>query len=195
MFSGNENDMDCNKRKNMLCKKVILSSFQLICFLLAAYMVYVQLKAYLANQDLSITTNKNFQTEAQDVFPTFTICVVGKYWIFNNNTMPENHSVSVYSDILDGAYDDHMNYSKIRFDHVAIDVNEFISDYYTLSDDGIKIIRPSYGSQHGEQNSRMFLEIDHLDSRRICVSKTYFEKASLVEKDYIEFKMSRWMIF
>ena len=85
MFSGNENDMDCNKRENMLCKKVILSSFQLICFVLATYMVYVQLKTYLANEDLSFTTYKNFQNEADDVFPTFTMCVVGRYSIFNNN--------------------------------------------------------------------------------------------------------------
>ena len=142
----------------MLCKKVILSWFQLICFVLAGYMVYVQLKTYSANEDLSITTYKNFQNEAEDVFPTVTICAVsavGKSWIISKENMPDNHSTRSYSRILDGAKDDDMNYSRIRFDHVAIDVNRFISDYYKFTDEGNKIIRNSR-SHHGEQNSSTF---------------------------------------
>ena len=186
---GYENGIYCNDGEMILCKKGIISWFQFICFMLAGYMGYLQLKTYRANQDMSITTYKSFQNEAQDIFPTFTICAVGKSWILSNEKMPQNHSAYAYSRILDGDDNDSMNYSKIRFDYVAIDVNKFISDYHTLSDEGIKVIRSS-DFHHGQQNSSTFLEISHLDSRRVCVSKKDFENGSLLEKDYIEFNMS-----
>ena len=89
--------------------------------------------------------------------------------------MPENHSVSTYFDILSGKVDDKMNYGKIRFEHVAIDVNKLMSDFYTIRDNGDKIIRTK-GSIYGKQNSNLSLEISHLDPRRICVTKEDFQK-------------------
>ena len=168
----------------MICKKLIISWFKLICFVLAGYMVCVQLKTYCANQDMSITTYRNFKNEGQDVFPTFTICAVSKSWILNNEKMPYNHSAYVYSRILQGEFDDYMNYSKIRLDYVVIDVNSLISHHYTLTDEGIKIIPTT------EQKSNALLEISHLDSKRVCVTKQNFEKYSLVEKEYVEFNIS-----
>ena len=58
-----DNGFGFHKSKHDLCSRVILSTFQLTCFVLAGYMVYVQIKTYCDNKDLSITTYKNFQND------------------------------------------------------------------------------------------------------------------------------------
>ena len=166
-----------------LCRKVGLRIFKATCFVLAGYMVYVQLKTYCANQDLSTITYERFENEAQDIFPAFSVCAVGWNWIMSEDKMPKNHDPGTFTNILKGNLDDNMNYSKIQFDQVTIDVNKFISDFYTLTDQGVKIIR-SKGSVHGKQNSNLSLTINHLDPRRVCVIKEDFQKHSLVQKDY-----------
>ena len=158
-----ENNKGFDNGKNNLRKRVISAMFQFSCFALAGYMVYIQIKTYCANQDLSITTYKNFQNVAQDVFPTLTICAYGEAgFIFSKDKMPKNHSTSIYFHILRGNTDDRMNYSKIMFDHVAIDVNTLIS----------------------RRSSNFSLEISHLDPRRICVTKKYFGTPKLDQDEH-----------
>ena len=171
----NESGKELGKTKNKFCKRVTLVMFQLTCFGLAGYMVYVQLKTYCDNEDLSNIAYKHFQNEAQDVFPTFSICAVGGIWILKNDKMPTNHSVGPYYEILLGREDDSLNYSKILFHKVIIDVHKLILDFSTSIDNGTKIVRAK-GSIHGKQNSNRSLEISHLDSQRICVTKEAFSR-------------------
>ena len=165
--------------------KVILNLFQLTCFGSAGYMVFVQLKTYFLNQDISTIAYENFENGAQDIFPTLSICAVGGIWILENKLLPKNHTTQEYIDILSGVLDDKLNYSRIQFENVTINVNKFISDFYTLTDTGDRIIR-NKGSIFGKQNSNSSLEISHLDPKRICVTKEDFQTNALVEKDYIE---------
>ena len=86
VLNKKDNGIEYVKRQSDLCKRVISGIFQFTCFLLAGYMVYVQIKAYCANRDISITTYKDFENLAQDIFPTLTICA--RSWngrIFNSN--------------------------------------------------------------------------------------------------------------
>ena len=94
-MAGNETGMDheFEKRKNKFCTRVILGTFQLACFGLVGYMVFVQVKTFCANEDLSIIAYRNFKDGTQDVFPTFSICAFGEIWILKTNKMPQNHSV------------------------------------------------------------------------------------------------------
>ena len=71
------------------CGRVAIGIFQFTCFVLAGYLVFIQLKTYFANHDLSIIAYKNFQNEAQDIFPTFSICAVGEGWILEDRKMPK----------------------------------------------------------------------------------------------------------
>ena len=180
-----------DRRKVILHKRALLSIFQVTCFSLAGYMVYVQIKTYCANQDLSITTHKNFKNEAEDGFPTFTICANGRQQdsILKRDKMPNNYSAGEYSRILIGAIDDHMNYSRIRFDLVAIDVNELISVFYTSPDKGNNIMRAEGDGWYGKLTSNFSLKVSHLDPRRVCVSKDDFQKYTLVDMEYIEFAL------
>ena len=171
-----------------LCERLTLGIFQLGCFGLAGYLVFVQLKTYFANEDLSTIAYKNFQNEGQDIFPTFSICAVGGSWILEDRKMPKNLSTDIYMNILSGIRPEKLNYSELQFEDVTIDLNKFITDSYTLTDKGKRIIR-SKGSVHGKQNSNSSLQISHLAPNRICVTKNDFQKNALVEKDYIEMNM------
>ena len=167
---------------------VILGIFQLTCFGLAGYMVYVQLKTYFANQDLSTVTYENFQNGAEDVFPTFTICAVGGLWILKDNKLPKGHTTREYAEVLSGQLHDQKNYSSIKFDHVIINVNKLVSDFCTTTDTGAKIIRTKL-SVCGRKNSNSSLRINHLDSEKICVTKEDFQTTTLVEMDLIGLTM------
>ena len=163
-----DNNKGFDNGKNNLRKRVISAMFQFSCFALAGYMVYIQIKTYCANQDLSITTYKNFQNVAQDVFPTLTICAYGEAgFIFSKDKMPKNHSTSIYFHILRGNTDDRMNYSKILYDQVAINVTALIS----------------------WRASNQPLKTNHLDPSRICISKEHFGKTKLAEDEYIHFNL------
>ena len=157
------------------CGKVTLGFFQLTCFGLAGYLVFVQLKTYFSNEDLSTIAYKNFQNEGQDIFPTYSICAVGGSWILEDRKMPKNLSTLTYMSILSGDMDAKPDYSEIQFDNVTIDVNNFITDLYTLTDKGERIIR-SKGSIYGKQNSNSKLQITHFDPKRICVTTEDFQK-------------------
>ena len=113
------------------------------------------------------------------------MCAVGGIWILKNDKMPTNHSVGPYYEILLGREDDGLNYSKILFHKVIIDVHKLILDFSTSIDNGTKIVRAK-GSIHGKQNSNRSLEISHLDSQRICVTKETFQENNLVQQEYIE---------
>ena len=170
------------------CRRLTLSIFQLTCFVLAAYMVFIQLKTYFANNDLSIIAYKNFQNEAEDIFPTFSICALGGSWILEDRSMPKNLSTDTYISILTGNLDPKSAYTELQFDDVTIDINKFITDSYTLTDKGERIIR-SKGSAYGKQSSSSSLQISHLDPNKVCVTKEDFQKNALVEKDFIEMNM------
>ena len=188
---GNESRKENIRNRGSLGYRAVLSLFQLTCFSLAGYMVYVQLKTYFSNQDLSTVAYENFENGRQDIFPTFSVCAVGGLWILKANKLPKNHITREYAEILSGQLHDQMNYSSIQFDRVVIDVNKLISDFCTTTDTGAKIIRTVF-SICGARNSNSSLRISHFDSERICVTKEDFQETSLVEKDFIGLTMQGW---
>ena len=56
--------------------------FGMVCFLLAAYFTHTQGIRYLANEDTSSITHKQFNQTPRDKYPTFSICFRGEdvYW-------------------------------------------------------------------------------------------------------------------
>ena len=56
--------------------------FGLVCFLLALYFSLTQVVRFLANEDTSSISNKQFNLEPHDKYPTFSICLKGRdiYW-------------------------------------------------------------------------------------------------------------------
>ena len=179
-----------DKRRTRICTRLVLRMFQLTCFGLAGYMVYVQIKTYFANKDLSTIAYKHFLNEAEDIFPVFTICAVGMPWsgILEGDRMPKNHHAVHYSRVVGGYLDDRKNYSKILFDHVVIDVNKFIYNSYTKPYNGKKTIRVKAG-RYGQHGKNFSLKFNDLFVSRVCATKQDLQENTFVEREYIEFAL------
>ena len=123
-------------------RKLILATFQLACFCLAGYMAYVQFQDYFSNQDLSYVSYKTFVDDKEDVFPTFSVCLYGVEGnILDQSKLPKRHSSTDYSKILRGESLNRRNFSLIQFHDVSANLQNFVTDFYTTTDEGEMIIK------------------------------------------------------
>ena len=89
-------------------QNVILISFKITCFILAAYMTILQVLRYVSNDDISTFAYKQFNKSPRDKYPTFTLCFQSNVGdIFNhsylNGTIGENDKNGrIYMDVLYG---------------------------------------------------------------------------------------------
>ena len=161
---------------NKIKMKIFSPIFQLTCFFLAGYMVYVQFHAFFSNQDVSNITYKKFVDGTDSMYPTFSVC--GHGLIFNKWTFSSGQS---YATVLKGVketnhplwHDHSQNYTTIQFDDVVINFNELFTRFYTLTNTR-------------EKNFNATLDISHFDPLRVCVTKKDFPKTVLVDEDHFE---------
>ena len=174
-----------NPEINKLRMQPIILVFKFVCFSLAGYFVYVQFDTYFNNKNVSNVEYQRFKDSNDDVYPTFSICAVGR-WIFVDKRMPK-HSMDEYTRILRGenVVKPQADYDEIQFDHVVRNVNDFITEFLTLTNKNERVIRAAF-SKYGMKNSNSTLEISHYDTNRVCVTKNDFPKSSLVTEDRIE---------
>ena len=188
-------------RKNILVpaiNKFILQPFvpifQVVCFSLAGYLVYVQFHTYSSNKNVSNIEYQSFKDGNEDVYPTFSICakVPSGYWKFllkePGTYLTSNQSAKEYKKVLDGQIKDSLDYDKIRIDQIVMNINDLITKFITTKSDG-KTINQMPLSSSGTKNSNSTLEISHYDTNRVCVTKTKFQKNSLISDDLIEIEM------
>ena len=166
----------------------VILAFKFACFCLAGYLVYVQFDTYFGNKNVSNVEYQRFKDGEEDVYPTFSICAVGR-WIYVDKRMPD-HSTDEYSRILQGktVVRPQADYDEIKFDQVVMDVNDFITEFLTSTNTYERIIRTPF-SRYGKMNSNSTLEISYYDPNRICVTKTDFQINTLVAEDRIEIDM------
>ena len=105
--------------------------FLILCSSLAIYLVVLQLRYYLANEDLISMSYRHFNSEEKDEYPTLTICFNGYQGaifdgsndIFNQG----NASVGTYQRYINGKPNynkSSFDYNSINYDEVALDINK-----------------------------------------------------------------------
>ena len=168
--------------------------FQAVCFSLAGYLVYVQFHTYSSNKNVSNIEYQSFKDGNEDAYPTFSICASVVNWKFllkePGTYLTANHSANEYEKVLSGQIEDTLDYDKIRIDQVVMNINDLISKFKTTKSDG-KTINQMPLLSSGTKNLNSTLEISHYDPNRVCVTKTKFQKNSLIADDLIVIEMGR----
>ena len=171
---------------------------QIVCFILAGYMVYIQFLTYFDNQNVSNTEYRRFKDGNEEIYPTFSICAVGGLKLILRETatfFSPNQNAIEYEKILKGKRNGTLDYDKIRLDQVVMDINDLITKFVTTTSDNKKILKKQpkdkqpTDANSGRNDSNSILEISHYDPNRVCVTKTDFQTNSLVAKDLIEIEM------
>ena len=117
---------------------------QIVCFILAGYMVYVQFHAYFDNQNVSSTEYRRFKDGNEEIYPTFSICAVGGLKLILRETatfFSPNQNATEYEKILKGKRYGTLDYDKIRLDQVVLDINDLITRFGTTTSDNKKITK------------------------------------------------------
>ena len=101
----------------------------LICLSSVCYMTYLQFMYYLSNEDVASISYQKYNKEEKDEYPIFSVCLLG----YNEEIFKESHDIfmshnvtlSSYRKYLSGDLEDYANqYSAIKFDEVALDIDE-----------------------------------------------------------------------
>ena len=158
--------------------------FQLICFLLASYMTYLQFSRYIANGDVSTITFRTFNNEEQDIYPSYSMCFKGSNGeIFKQegiksiwNDLEYDKGAKMYQDALRGGSNFSTEVIQKDFDDVTIDFfKEIFVSLETDTKDG-----------ETQKHENIPLYISYQDSRYICVTRDVpFEKDLLITRDRV----------
>ena len=116
--------------------------FQLSCVALAGYMTYVQFKNYISNEDVSVVSFRKFNSDIDDLYPSFSICMIGstgeifkkdeilKIWSGLNN----ERAARQYQKSLRGKERNITNISEADFDKITINfIEDILIDFFVRS--------------------------------------------------------------
>ena len=101
----------------------------LISMCCTSYMIYLQFKYYLTNEDMASISHRIFNEEQRDEYPSIAICFYGyngeifnqSHDVFNsNNVMPKSYFY--YLSGIDMEYP--AQFTTIEFDDVVLDIHE-----------------------------------------------------------------------
>ena len=133
-------------RKNILApaiNKFILQPFvpifQVVCFSLAGYLVYVQFHTYSSNKNVSNIEYQSFKDGYEDIYPTFSICahvpaISWKFFLKEPGTyLTSNQSAKEYKKVLDGQIKDSLDYDKLRIDQIVMNINDLTINDMTFN--------------------------------------------------------------
>ena len=160
----------------------IIRIFQLICFILAVYMSYLQFSRYVANGDVSIISFRTFNFEKQDTYPSYSMCLKGLDGeIFKENeikaiwnNVENSEGFSMYQDAIRGGGNFSKEVIEMDFDNVTVNFLEdiFVSLQTYTKDGKIYDVGTLYSS--------------YQDSNYICTTRDVpFEKDVLINKDQV----------
>ena len=103
----------------------------LICMCCTSYMIYLQFKYYLNNEDMVSISYRIFNDQEQDEYPTFSICFGGTIGGFVGNIFNQSHDVfssnnvtreSYYAYLVGQGKDYPKQFTTFDFDDVALNI-------------------------------------------------------------------------
>lgn len=165
----------------------ILILFKLTCFVLVGHMVYLQFQEYVGNYDVSSVYYKKFNDDKDDVYPTFSVCLV----LYDGQLFRDslgNLSRSYWRFIRGLQENDTNIYSKINFDEVIIDLRRQLHKYQRKT----KYSGRKYVTEKFFDFDHTF-QVTHQDPNRICFTKKENqEKGRMFKYDLLKIN-SGWL--
>ena len=162
---------------------VLITVYQLICFVVWGYMVYLMCEQYIQNKDSSEMAYKKFGLDDDyDVYPTFSICFVGQagatfYPLVHDKKFYNelylhpvcappakvtHHwcEIGLYQNMLLGKEDITPSASAKNVDHVTHDVLSKVERYSFMDN-----------NREWRHNPSKSMHVSYQDSLRICITK------------------------
>ena len=129
-------------------------------------MVYIQLNQYFANEDVSSLLYRKFRSHNEDVYPTFSVCIVSYDGRLFEKKFGKNRSSSYAKYLLGQNKENVTTFANIDFDDVVIDVKALFEKYHrkTKEDDG------KYITEHFDEFEEVF-DVIHQNPDEICFTK------------------------
>ena len=129
-------------------------------------MVYIQLNQYFANEDVSSLLYRKFRSHNEDVYPTFSVCIVSYDGRLFEKKFGKNRSSSYAKYLLGQNKENVTTFANIDFDDVVIDVKALFEKYHrkTKEDDG------KYITEHFVEFEEVF-DVIHQNPDEICFTK------------------------
>ena len=151
------------------CLKVC---FSLTCFLLAGYMAFLQFQAYFANEDSSVITYEEFNQDNTNMYPTFTICLVGKNGAIYGNALNRSFASKYYKTMI-GELEDRENLTLIEFEDMVSQLFPMIESFRTKTteDKGILYTRPLNKSPLHSGFDKLTFSTTYHDTDQVCYTK------------------------
>ena len=162
--------------------------FKIFLFILLAAMVYEQLKTYIKNDDVSSLLYKKYKHHKEDVYPTFSVCVV----LYDGGIFKHELGDSSwpYWNFVRGLGEDgaREKFSNIEYDDVVVDVRKMI----------LKYKRKSRGMDGKTKNLEVLdfesvFRISYQNPNRVCFTKKNFkEEMDLIKYDLVKLNY-KWL--
>ena len=183
-------------------------SFILTCFGLAGYMIFLQFKAYIANEDSSVVSYKTFNQDKTGAYPTFTICLFGRdgrifkrsvsryrmcgYSCLNSTKSTQDPSKcnkycsrKDYWRTLTGN-SNKFNINSTSFEDNVIDLRPILLEYSTRLKEGNYIKHISNTQTLQNKSFESIFTITYLDANQVCYTKEWTpEKNVLLHAEYL----------
>ena len=167
---------------------VTIAFFKLNLFVFLGYMVYTEISQYFANEDVSSLLYKEFHSHNEDIYPTFSVCIV----YFNGGLFKEKLkglSRLYWKYLVGNDVRDKRNFSNIDYDDVLIDMKGLFEKYQRKSKENDEKL-----------TKEIFLEFDdvfditHQDPKEVCFTKKQRkEEGRLFEYDFMRFD-AKWIL-
>ena len=173
-----------------LITKITIILFKCALFCLLAYMVYIQLSQYFANEDVSSLLYKKFTNHNEDVYPTFSVCIVSYDGRLFEKKFGKNRSSSYSEYLLGHNKEDANSFANIKFDNVVMDVNALFERYQrkTKEEDG------KYITDQFFEFEEVF-NIIHQNPDEICFTKKdRKERDRLFKYDFVRID-AKWLYY
>ena len=167
---------------------VTIAFFKLNLFVFLGYMVYTEISQYFANEDVSSLLYKEFDSHDEDIYPTFSVCIV----YFNGGLFKEKLkglSRLYWKFLVGNDIRDKRNFSSMNYDDVLINVSGLFEKYQRKSKEKNK-----------KATKEIFLEFDdvfeiiHQDPKEVCFTKKQRkEEGRLFDYDFMRFD-AKWIL-
>ena len=160
-------------------------SFRLICLVILTFLVGLEFQKYLENHDVSATTYKSFKHHKQDVYPTFSFCIVSYSGRLFEGVL--GNFTTFYWKFLVGKTDDENKinvnlFNTIDYDDVVIDLKSVVQRYKRKT----KIVGGRFQTETFFDFDKSF-EVIYQDPNRICLTRKAIDSERRIFKyDLVE---------
>lgn len=165
-------------------KKVIKFVFCIIASLLAGALTYLQLQNYAENHEISYVTNRLFNAQEKDTYPSFSICLYSSFGLI----FKQNKNIFgfkgwkggyTYRKMLLGEKSSSNQFRKINFDEVAVNLlRDIVTRFTAVKKDGL--ILEQWNAIDINYNVPFILE--YQDPNQICITRKREFKKDLILK-------------